>query len=33
MSVILGLWGEQKVRRKQKIEIFMNKKPSQSSLL
>lgn len=28
MSVIMGLWGEQKQKRKQKIEIFMNKKPS-----
>lgn len=28
MSVIMGLWGEQKQKRKQKIEIFMNKKPT-----
>jgi hypothetical protein len=27
MSVVMGLWGEQKPKRKQKIEIFMNKKP------
>lgn len=28
MSVLMGLWGEQKPKRKQKIEIFMHKKPS-----
>ena len=28
MSVIMGLWGDQRLKRKQKIEIFMNKKPS-----
>lgn len=32
MSVILGLWGEVKAKRKQKIEIFMNKKASFSNL-
>lgn len=32
MSVILGLWGEQKAKRKQKIEIFVNRKPSLSGI-
>lgn len=32
MSVILGLWGEPKQKRKQKLQIFMNKKPSMMSL-
>lgn len=32
MSIILGLWGQPKQKRKQKIEIFMNKKPSTMGL-